>query len=338
LFSLADGEADGTGRIKLGGAVLYPRGGLSRRRLALVFPEVQGPGATTVQSDVLEVRRLEDESLWAGAGIGVQLTPSISAGASLFGTLRSGAFQLYQLELKQTAARGSPIAAELIPTRGQLQFTAVGLVLGFGAQVELGSGFRAGVSWRSPQIGITSSATLNAILRGDDGGVVTQDEAVQFHDRSPWRTTIGISWRDEDRWAVEVDLTVSGPLERYSIVSLAEAPVFRTAQRLTLQAAAGVEWFVIDEVPLRAGVFTNRSALDRCDTAQAGCDDLINPFADASDRYGGAISVGYEMERATINLGASYNFGSVVQALNEAQLLRSSIGYLFFLVGGSCRF
>ena len=347
IQKMRDGDRQGVGRLQLAAAILSPRNNVARRRLALALPPRGGSEPRSLaQSDLLEVRLFEDEELWAGLSAAYKPLPWLSVGVSVFATLRNGLYQLYSLELIEETLDGEAFDRRLLPDRSQLSFGSAGFAAVFGAMVRLGDGLRAGLSFRTPHAALGASAKISEITLEDLGGgatgVTSNDVDLRFTPRRAWRAAIGLACVLPHDVALSFDLSMTGPLSRWALLELeteaGPVPLFRSEKRLTVQAAMGGEVYVARELPLRFGFFTNRSQLARCDPLAAECDDLANPFSDPADRYGIAGSVGYESERATLTIGASYNFGAATLQLSPGQQLRTRVEYLFFMIGGSARF
>jgi hypothetical protein len=336
------GDRSGIGRLQLAAAILSPRNSVSRRRLAIALPPSGvGDPFTVEQRDLLEVRLIEDEELWGGLGAAYKLSPWLSVGAMLYGTLRTGIFQAYGVELTETFRNGVAEDRRLLPDRAQVGFGAFGLVGVFGVMMPLGGGVQLGASFRTQHFGLSSNASLNSIeldaREGGGLGVMSTDAPLTFHHRRPWRAAIGAAYVEPRAFGLSADLSLEGPIDPYAVLELDGDPFFTSGKRLNYQVSFGAEYYLARVIPVRFGFFTNRSALEPCPLEAKGC-HVDNPFVDAADRLGISGGIGYEVDRATLTVAWSYNFGSAIQELTPFQSLKSRVAYLFVVIGGSARF
>lgn len=132
-------------------------------------------------------------------------------------------------------------------------------------------------------------------------------------------------------------MSVYGPVSEYQIVSdTGDAEIdnlLPLAKRAVWQINVGGEFYPLAALALRAGFFTNRSAVGTCSVTPE-CNGI---FGDGIDQLGVSGGVSYEVKRATISLGWSLSFGSD-ETMVEGTKLEQSRAYLFIMLGGSFRY
>jgi hypothetical protein len=350
------GDASGVGRVQFAISLVTPRSAVERRRLAYQTLE-QSDAATNRQlfADNIEIESVEDDSLWAGLSIAWKLHRRVSVGATLYATIRTGVYQFFDSPVLRLLEGGAEIDRLVVPDRSEARVRHIGLVGVIGSVLTVSERLRVGVAFRAPKLRLHGKVKINSMQvdasTDPDTGqgvfqVDTEDLDAKFHDRQPWRATIGAAFIRPRVYGLSIDLSLYGPVGEHFMVTDSGDAVIDTLlpmqRRLVPQMNVGGEVYVARALALRLGFFTNLSSLGggigtlKTEDCPAGerCNWL---FADGIDRLGVSGSVGYEIDRATLTLGWSYTFGShTEQAAGVA--LDTSRSFLFFMVGGSFRF
>jgi long-chain fatty acid transport protein len=344
------GNPDGSGRVQLALSLVTPQSDVARRRYAYRGAQVQvAPGVVRVP-DLVTVQISEDDTFWIGLSAAWKLHRRLSLGGTLYTTVRTGLYQVYQDAIYRVLdqASGAESLRFAYADRLDLSLSHVALLGVVGAVVPVGERLRLAAAFRTPSLELRGRADMNRIFTPTDGAKfsvsTTQLDGATFRDRQPFKVTVGAAYLVPRRFGLALDLSLYGPVGEYSVVEHAADPSLaagvRMKKRLVWQLGAGAELYLARTVPLRAGFFTNLSSLDRmedCDAAGA-CVQHENIFTDGVDLYGLAASVGYEIDRASLNLGVSYSLGSRSVPLAGGAELTTDRSYLFVALGGSFRF
>jgi long-chain fatty acid transport protein len=344
------GAEDGRGRIQLALSLITPYSTVSRRRLAYaVSPQPTATAGQTVGADVLEVNLADDDTLWIGLSGAAKLHRRISVGLTVFGTLRSGVYQFHGLQLLRFYQADQETDRAALGNRADLHFLHGGLLGVAGAMIAITDRLRLGAAFRTPQLRLSGSGEANLLSIGvaeQRLQVQSTDLAARFFDYQPFKATLGAAYVVPRRIGVSLDFALHGPWATYTVLELEQPAeggardLFWMRKKIVWQLNAGAEYYLRGIVPLRLGAFTNLSSLDpvnACDPADPNCAETANPFADAVDRFGLAGSIGYEVDRATLNLGWSYCFGFRTEQRQGVQVSSYS-AFLLFVLSGSFRF
>jgi long-chain fatty acid transport protein len=222
--------------------------------------------------------------------------------------------------------------------------TAVTMLAQLGAQVELTERLTFGATVRSPTFGTLYSSVsmlaLNSMYAETGAGVAESGYAdrievkhgIELDYRRPLLAAAGLSYRVPDRFAVALDVTYHAALPAYDRyrgplthpldasgnpipdASRALNPVERAAAREVVDLNLGVEVNVSKAWIVRAGVFTDRAAVDATKVV-----DQIQPRLDGT---GFSFALGRVGDRSTTSLGVVY-----VTRSGTAPGLNSAFGY-----------
>lgn len=346
---LRKGDKDGAGRMLAAFSLITPFSRVGRSLTPYETAPETLAGGDTISEQGFEVQLAEDDTLWIGLSYAWRPLARLHVGATVFFTMRSGLYHFYDLAaqtlrgaggaLKRLEGRSTRIAAEL---------KHYGLVGVAGVLYEPLDGLKIGAVFRSPQLSLGSKLSVNVIeaSRPDPTRPVDVQQASvggDFHDVKPWKASFGLAYAKPRRFGVSVDFSLYGPAAPYDMMDLEGGfSLFPLEQRLIWQLNVGGEYYVLPRLSLRAGFFTNLSSFEgpkSCGATDEACRErLQNPFSDPVDRFGFAGSVGYELDRATITLAFSYNFGSTTRGFDADITARSERSLLFLVLGGSFRF
>jgi len=346
------GAEDGSGRIQLAFSIITPQSTVGRNRLVLAGPwEASETAGQLQRADLLIALAAEDETLWFGLSAGWKIHRRLAVGATLYASRRTGLYQLHQHGLVHTAdaATQQENSRVGLASRVDTAFSHYGLLGVAGAVLFVTDHLRLGASFRTPSLALHGSADINVMAAYHDqtAGKSTfeanNQEGVTFRDRQPLKATLGAAYVVPRLLGVSVDLSIFGPVGEYAIFEDDAEPAlasdYRMKKRLTWQINAGLEYYIKGIVPIRAGFFSNRSSLAEFDAclSTGECGRHENFMTDPLDLYGVTGSVGYEIDRATLTLGLSYNYGSR-QSETSGLALDVSRSFLFVVLGGSFRF
>ncbi len=346
---LREGDNDGRGRMTAAFSLITPfsRVGRSLTRYETAAQDIGNDQDLTERG--FEVQLAEDDTLWIGLSYAWRPLPWLHVGATAFFTMRSGLYQFYDLAgqtVRDSAGNTTLVEGRSLRIAAELKH--YGLVGLLGVLAEPLPGLRLGLTFRSPQASLGSKLDVNVIqaARETIDAQLTVDEASvggDFNDRKPWRLSLGVAYTRRQRVGVSVDFSLYGPTSSYNVMELdSGAALFPLDQRLIWQLNVGGEYYILPSLSVRAGFFTNLSSFegpDRCVANDDVCRErLQNPFGDPIDRFGFASSVGYEVDRATITLAASYNVGSTSRGFDADIMARAKRSLLFLVLGSTFRF
>jgi long-chain fatty acid transport protein len=346
------GAGDGSGRIQLAFSIITPQSSVGRDRLVLGGPwEASDTAGELNRADLLIALATEDETLWFGLSAGWKIHRRVAVGATLYASRRTGLYQLHQHGLVYTAdaATQQETGRAGLASRVDTTFSHYGLLGVVGAVFHATDHMRIGAAFRTPSLELHGSADINTLAAYHDQTTSKSTfeaknyEGVTFRDRQPLKATLGVAYLVPRMFGVSVDFSLHGPVGEYAIFEDDSEPAlasdYRMKKRLLWQVNAGLEYYVKGVIPLRAGFFTNRSSLAEFDAclSTGECGRHENLLTDPLDLYGVAGSVGYEVDKATLTLGLSYNYGSR-QSETSGLALDVSRSFLFVVLGGSFRF
>lgn len=346
------GAEDGRGRVQLALSIVTPQSDVLRRRIAYSGDADPAPSGDPRKAHILQVEASEDEVLWFGFSGAWKIHRRLSVGATLYGTRRTGIYQVNENGIVQTF---DPVTQDetgrvALAQRTDVDFTHYGLLGILGVAVALTSELKLGAAFRTPSLALSGKGDISVIgtaLEPETGQYLMETVSIRgatFRDRQPFKATLGAAYSVPSRWAVSVDLSIYGPVGEYAIFEDSSEPSLATdlrmKKRLVWQLNAGGEYYILGLFPLRLGFFTNRSSYASFDTCKSSgaCGEHDNVLTDRLDMYGVAGSVGWEVEKATLTVGASYSFGSRSDPVGPQLELDSRRSFLFIALGGSFRF
>ncbi len=239
----------------------------------------------------------------AGVGVGVEITPTLRIGASLFGVYRnaSGSSQLLGGTLSAGASDSFSSVSSIHAYR------SVSFEAGLGLQWSPHRALRLGVSLRSPGVQIYEGAEVTEVIAsGTASGAARftpnlysgSDFAVGVV--TPVKVRAGLAWTGE-RASLSVDADVAAAL----------TPEHAEPRAFNWNVRVGGRYRLRDQLAIGGGLFTDRS-----------------PYRDASvtgerrlDFYGGAVGVEFGNSLTVVNapaptltfattIGLRYAYGS----------------------------
>lgn len=341
------GDELGAGRVQLGLALVTPQSEVSRQRIALRGARRDAGNGVVAEADTFSTTAAEDDTLWIGLAASWKMKRWLSVGATLFVTYRSGLYQDQTLSLDHgySATTGQELTRVGQAERLDVRLRHVGLLGVAGAVVRLSDRLRLGAAFRTPSVELHGRGEFVqfSTSRDDRSGEFSLSSLVltdaRFHDRQPWKATLGAAFSEARRYGVALDFSIYGPVPDYPIFEHDAEPSLaqiRMQKRLVWQLDAGGEYYLLSWLPVRLGFFTNRSSLARaCDGQLCAAHD--NFLTSPADLYGFSGSVGYESDQVSLNVGWSYCLGGSSAPTSGIEL-RRDLAFFFASIGGAFRF
>lgn len=262
-------------------------------------------------------RRREDEIVLRGLGYGFRASTDLAIGAALLLASQERTEVHRRAEVLQRAAD-----ATFVDAGTREDTTTHGLLARIGVLWRPSEAWSFGLACSSPSVTLLGEADLSytRIVSGDPR---TGDSAQFIDERSkPDATTVlpphcrgGLAWRVPDRLVLTFDVSAHFPLgyERYPLTPGLARRADQLGEQVdaepVVNAAVGLEWRVGPRVPLRFGVFSNRTSAPEI----AEQPTELGPAH--VDLHGVTFSAGYLGDDRAINLGAEFQMGSGQDAL-----------------------
>lgn len=186
------------------------------------------------------------------------------------------------------------------------------LMAALGAQYDFGGGWRAGATVQSPNLHLYGTGKRYITMAVPDAqyqlGAYSDD--VDTDNRQALQLGLGIGRSVAGEYAFGLDVLYH-PSTSYDLMDWDFPGRGHDAARVRMKDVVdfslGGEYYVAENWPVRAGVFTSFSAVD----VPKDDDDNGDEFLDTDvDLYGITFSVGRETENMGINLGLEYAFGN----------------------------
>jgi hypothetical protein len=262
--------------------------------------------------DRLEVRK-QDRARWIGLSYGLRLRPGLSLGVSGFYALTNLSHDEVEIRARQVADGALGASYNRAST---LKVSAEHVVARLGTQVNLTHELGAGLMFQLPGFVLTETADIeNLITRvGPDPTSISLDEAddVPANVGIPFELRAGVTVRKPDETLLTLDVSLFGPIGREGdprpLVPESPVPlgVFvprETYRRAALRGALGFETLVAGIVPVRGGVFFERSSAPPVLTRSEFY------TRDHIDTVGMALSVGFRMAGYDLAVGSTAVLG-----------------------------
>lgn len=241
---------------------------------------------------------LDDQTLWVGPSIGIQVSPEFSLGASVFALYRSSSFT----ENAYWQDWGSSYAA------GR-KFDDVGLLGLLGAQYSPDHVWKFGATLQSPSTHLYSRGKYEASvvnrLNINSGGESFYSEEVNTDNHLPSKCSLGVAREVKREYAVGVDVSYNLPTSTFLQewkTQKGEDESLHIVREGVMNLNVGGEYYIQKQYPVRAGFFTNFSSSPGTDPSDPANSLDIN-------LYGLSTSVGKELEHMSLNMGVLYLFG-----------------------------
>lgn len=241
-----------------------------------------------------------DESLWVGWAAGRKIDKNNSLGFSIYYTARSYSKSVVDNLYSQNSV------STLYSEDRQIQQNSLVLILG--GVTDLGKGWRMGMSWRLPSIGVASSGShFDTQVIADSGSTNNLQIINRNYPRLTSRQTIpsklawGLSWTRPSHIIISGDLVYYLGSKTLDLENdeIGEAVEYRSV----INAQIGAEVHPIDWLKLRAGGFTNFSSQPTPNPS------LNKPQQDRVDQLGFSANASVIAGNITYTFGGYYTGG-----------------------------
>jgi hypothetical protein len=265
--------------------------------------------------DRLEVRH-NDRARWLGINYGYRLRPGFSVGVSAFWAMRSLQHDEVELRARELLPEDSTVGSAHSRS-STLSIDTDHLVARFGMLLALAPQLRFGLMFQPPGLQFDDSVQAEHVVT-HVGPDPTHIERTNI-DRSganlpmPWELRMGVTWLNSADTLVTIDLSLFGPIGdvRHPLplvtgedVQLGELVPTKTYRRAALRGALGFQMLIGSLVPIRGGVFFERSSAPALAT-------MTNNYAlDHIDSVGLALSVGLRTAGYDVSIGSTAVLGA----------------------------
>ncbi len=272
-------------------------------------------------------QRHEDATSWFGPSYAFSPSDELAFGLSAFLSTRTYHHEeeLSQIDANAVSANTADTQRFLVQ-RTDIDLNARHIVLRVGVTYAPIPQLQLGLMLQAPGIELTSDATLTASNLSAFPGELPQfartSQKLAVQSPIPWEIRAGIGYfADHSDLKLALDLSLHGPAGSASdpvrlIGSPREDPMFtgyvpwmgdyladQYQRVVTFNAALGMEMTIAEVVPLRVGVFTNRSAApDVPAFSQRYVPDDVH-------QYGASLSVGLRAGGYDLSLGGAAMLG-----------------------------
>ncbi len=248
--------------------------------------------------DRLEVRH-GDKARWYGIAYGYRLRPGLSLGLSTFLAQRSLSHDEVEINARENLPMDSTFGS-LLSRASTLDISVYHLVPRLGLHLDLTRELRAGMMLQPPAIELSSSVSAERLdaLAGPDPTAITVsgDSGLDANLPIPWELRLGVTWLNRPITLLTLDVSIFGPAGSPSdplpLVAgasdelLGEFVPRETYRRTALRGAIGFESELHPIVPIRGGLFFERSSAPE---VLSTSDAYVRPRLST---FGGAFSLG----------------------------------------------
>ena len=264
--------------------------------------------------DRIEVRKV-DRARWFGLSYGLRLRPGLAFGASGFYAMR----ELRHDEIELRAREAGDMATMAGPSWNRastLSIDAQQVIVRVGTQLDLTPELRAGLMFQGPGIRVhqagTAEATLTTAGPEPTAIEVERETDLRVNLPVPWELRMGVTVIEPDETLLTLDVSLFGrfggesnplPLVEPERVPLGAYVPTETYRRTALRGALGFETVIGAKLPLRGGLFFERSSAPPVLSTSAVY------TRDHVDVMGASLSVGWRFSGYELSLGATGVFG-----------------------------
>ena len=193
-----------------------------------------------------------DESLWVGASISKALTDKFSLGASVYYTARS-----FHRIVSEEIVSGSD---NILINNEEKTFSTNNLVVVFGLHEKLTEDWNAGVSFRMPGIRISGDGSYFATRVESDPFSQTTVNVPEIKAVTiiPARLSIGVAYSKLKNWSLAFSTQFYFPAKYRDYENETYADIIQ--HKSVVNFAFGFEYYFLDWLTLRSGLYTNLSS------------------------------------------------------------------------------
>lgn len=307
VVKLGEKQSDGVRPHALGAAIISPHSDEYR-----FIAQLQDTGAV----DRLEVRH-GDKSRWYGIAYGLRLRPGLSLGVTTFLAQRSLSHDEVEINAREDLPAGSAVGSS-ISRASTLDISVYHLIARLGVHLDLAPQLRAGVMFQPPGFELSGSASAERLdtTVGPDPTtiVVNSTENLDANLPVPWELRLGLTWLDRPSTLVTLDVSIFGPagspsdplplVAGDSDGALGAFVPRETYRRTALRGAIGFESELDPMVPIRGGLFFERSSAPEV----LSTSDIY--LRDHIDTFGGAFSLGLRTGGYDLSFGVTGLLGT----------------------------
>ncbi|MBI4714504.1 MAG: outer membrane protein transport protein, partial [Nitrospirae bacterium] len=259
----------------------------------------------------------EADTYLIGPTYAFSIVPGLSAGVSLYflyNTFDETGYRYWDTDYPD-ATDGVNHSLQWEDSRG-VDGTGTGITGKAGLLWRAGETFRVGAAFRPParideevevrQVTYLSDIREDNLVTGFDRGNVEADLA--YTREVPHAATLGVAFLPSKRFTLAMDLSYYGPVEFQEKTATLDGnfqPV-EVSRTVTLKevvnGSVGMEYFLTPRIPLRAGIFSDRSAAPEVQAINSAQPTKI-------DKYGATLSSGYLTANSTLVVGVKYAYG-----------------------------
>ena len=241
-----------------------------------------------------------DQTLWFGPAVGWRPSGDspFSLGAAVFGVYRS-------MQLSQSIYHSEN--GQMTHAYDMDDFGVMGTL---GAQYRFGDGWKAGATVQSPNLHLYGDGrrSVSAYLSDEDTQAGVYSDDLDTDNRQALQLGLGVGRSVAGQYAFDFDVTYH-PSTSYDLMDWDFGDLYgndsaRVEMNDVVDFSLGGEYYVAENWPVRAGVYTAFSATDVPDDTN---DDSV--IETDLDLVGFTFSVGRETETMGINVGIEYAFG-----------------------------
>ena len=259
-----------------------------------------------VRSDYY-ANNIDDATSWIGPSLGFKASPRLSIGCGVYlvyRTVNSSQDWTY-LYTKQDGNEIVKVGAR----QYRYEYSNYSLMGLAGAQYSVTDNISLGLTIFSPTLNLAGKGSVfyGASLEDPDQSYLYSANDMRSNNRVPTKIVFGAAYIRRGGFTVEADLSYHFPT---SYTELRGQDIWSSEEiRMDIKREAvvnlnlGGEYYIVENYPLRAGVFTNLSSSSSLDPEKP----QVN--GEKTDMYGISASIGNESEHTTINFGVNYVWG-----------------------------
>lgn len=250
---------------------------------------------------------LDDSTIWIGPSLGWRVGERLKVGAGAYLVYRSLVDKQNWAYLYTTADTREVV--EVLTRVYNVDYTNYGLLGVLGAQYDLNEEFALGALVQTPSWNIAGDGELlyAVSLGSPESDQLVQAKNMKSRNNLPARFILGAAWRKAGIFTLEGNLSYHLPTSYQPLSGeddwTGQPVTTKLRRKSVVNFNLGGEYYVAENYPLRAGVFSNLSSSPGVDESDpAGSQEKI-------DMYGVSFSFGNESEHTTISVGVNYVWG-----------------------------
>lgn len=284
-------------------------------------------GEIESSADTTSFLNFTDESLWVGGSLALNISPSISLGASIHYTAR---------KFQRSVSDQSTSGANFITSIEEKNFTHNSIVYVLGLFHQIDKYLTLGLSVRPPSIPISGEGTF--FQSTTNTGINSRDDFfssdLTSETRVPMKISLGIAYKEPKKYTISADVTYHGK-ETYQDLDL-EVASDAVIHKATINFAAGIAYYYKPWLAFRAGYFSNLSSHDEIDNVGS------QRVGDHIDMHGISANMTFHSsENTQFTIGGYWTGGegeSVQQIGQSLTKIGKSLHIYSMLVGSSYKF